>query len=223
MVISILRKRILLAGATALVVGGISGCQIFGLAGAVSAQLERSKQIEVLAEYDGLRNHTVAVVVQSDPSMLYEFPTVAANVTANLSARLATNVGGVRLLDPRVVLQWQYQTPHWSSLPYGQIASDLGVERVVLVDVYEYRLNPPGNTWVWDGVCAATIGVIEAQSLDADEFAATFSVTSRFPDLEGVSRESANARQIETGLLTKFLQEASWLFFDHIEDKYPDD
>jgi hypothetical protein len=202
--------------------GGLAGCQVFGLAGALSSQFERSKQIEVLAEYDGLRNRSVAVVVQSDPSMLYEHPTVGANVTANLSSRIATNVEGAQVLDPRVVLQWQYQTPHWAALPYGQIASDLGVERVVLVDIYEYRLHPPGNTWLWDGVCAATIGVIESGSLDADEFAATYSVSVKFPDLEGVSRESANARQIETGLLTKFLQKSAWLFFDHIEDKYPD-
>ncbi|MGA1400617.1 MAG: hypothetical protein ACO38P_09530, partial [Phycisphaerales bacterium] len=105
---------ILASLATAFAVG-LGGCQVFGLAGAISSQFERSKQIEVLAEYDGLRNRSVAVVVQSDPSMLYEYPTVGANVTANLSSRIATSVEGSQVLDPRIVLQWQYQTPHWSA------------------------------------------------------------------------------------------------------------
>ena len=56
--------RIAAAAASFAAFGGLAGCQVFGLAGAVSAQLERSKQIEVLAEYDGLRNRSVAVVVQ---------------------------------------------------------------------------------------------------------------------------------------------------------------
>ncbi|MHC4832592.1 MAG: hypothetical protein ACYTFH_01625 [Planctomycetota bacterium] len=202
---------------------GVGGCAAFGAVGAISAQIDREKQIEVLAEYDGLRNRTVAVVVQSAPAMSYEYPTVVPNITANISRRLAENVEGAQLLDPRLVLQWQYQTPHWSALPYGRIADELGVERVVLIDIYEYRLHPPGNTWIWDGVCAATVGVIESGLFDMDEFADSFSVTVRFPDMEGVSRESATDAQIETGLLVKFYQRTAWLFFDHIEDKYPDD
>jgi len=217
-----LRRGVLL-GVLALLTAATGGCGVFAAASAIGAQIEREKKIEVLAEYDGLLNHSVAVVVQSDPSMLYEHPTVTANVCANLSARIATNVQGAQVLDPRIVLQWQYQTPHWSSLPYGQIAADLGVDRVVLVDIFEYRLNPPGNTWMWDGVCAATVGVIEGNGADADEFAFSKNVTVKFPDEEGISREQATARQVETGLLTKFLQRTAWLFFDHIEDKYPDD
>jgi hypothetical protein len=36
-----------------------------------------------------------------------------------------------------------------------------------------------------------------------------------------VGRESARAEDIERGLLTKFVQRTSWLFYRHIEDKYP--
>ena len=216
------RRLVAAAVSTSLAAASLvaGGCAAFGAIGAISAQIDREKQIEVLAEYDGLRNRTTAVVVQSAPAMSYEYPTVVANIT---SRRLAENVEGIQLLDPRLVLQWQYQTPHWAALPYGRIAEELGVERVVLIDIYEYRLHPPGNTWVWDGVAAATVGVIEAGLFDTDEFADSFSVTVRFPDMEGVSRESASASQIETGLLVKFYQGTAWLFFDHIEDKYPDD
>jgi hypothetical protein len=197
------------------------GCQVMGIVGAVSGQLERAKKIEVLAEYDGLRNRSVAVVVQSDLSLLYEHPTVAPNVAANLSGKIAAEVEGAKVLDPRVVLQWQWQTPNWTALPYGEVAEELGVERVVVVDIHEYRLHPPGNSWLWDGVAGATIGVIERGGFEHDEFAETFSVVEKFPDMEGVARDSANARQIETGLLSKFIQRIAWLFYDHIEDKYP--
>lgn len=209
----------LLALLAASLAGG--GCQVMGMVAAVSGQLERAKKIEVLAEYEGLRHRSVAVVVQSDLSLLYEHPTVAPNVAANLAARISAEVEGARVLDPRAVLQWQWQTPNWTSLPYGQIAEELGVERVVVVDIHEYRLHPPGNSWLWDGVAGATVGIIERGGFEVDEFAQTYSVFEKFPDMEGVARDSANARQVETGLLTKFIQRVAWLFYDHLEDKYP--
>jgi hypothetical protein len=55
-----------------------------------------------------------------------------------------------------------------------------------------------------------------------DEFVYTTNVVERFPDQEGVGRESARREDIERGLLTLFVQRTSWLFYRHIEDKYPD-
>ena len=55
-----------------------------------------------------------------------------------------------------------------------------------------------------------------------DGFAATYDVTASFPDVQELGRESATESQIQLGLLTTFVQEASWIFYDHIEDKYPD-
>jgi hypothetical protein len=198
------------------------GCFIANLAGAIGGEIERYKKIEVLAQYEGLENKTVAVIVHADAATLYEFPAVAQTVAANVAFRIQQNVRGVSILPPAAVAQWQYQTPAWSTLPYGQIADELNVDRVVLVDMYEYRLNPPGNMYLWEGVAAANVGVIERNGLDPDSFAATFDIRVRFPTQEGIGRESASAADIQTGVLTKFVQKCAWLFYTHIEDKYPD-
>ncbi|MDZ4755225.1 MAG: hypothetical protein SGJ11_12125 [Phycisphaerae bacterium] len=200
----------------------LSGCAVMGIAGAVGNEIERNKKIEVLAEYDGLENRTCAVLVHADASTLYDFPNVTLNVAANVAVRIQSNVKGVSLLAPATVAQWQYQTPAWTTLPYGQIADELGVDRVVIIDIYEFRLNPPGNQYLWEGVAAANIGIIERDGLDPDAYAYTFDVRSSFPNQEGIGRESASAQAILTGLLTKFVQKSSWLFYTHIEDKYPD-
>jgi hypothetical protein len=101
-------------------------------------------------------------------------------------------------------------------------AKELGVDRLVYIDLYEYRLNPVGNSYLWDGVAGANIGIIEADGLAPDEFVYTTNIIERFPDQEGVGRESARREDIERGLLTLFVQRTSWLFYRHIEDKYPD-
>ena len=201
----------------------LGGCEIFGVAGVIGQNIEREKKIEVLAEYDGLRNTTAAVLVDTDMMVMYEYPTAVANICVNLSRRLAQNVEGIGVLDPTFVLDWQYQTPGWQSLPYGDMCDELGVDRVVWVDLFEFRLNPPGNRWQWDGAASATVGIVEIDGFDADSFAESYDVTSTFPNVPELGRESATASQIETGLLATFVQKAGWLFYDHIEDKYPDD
>ena len=57
----------------ALAVGAFatSGCQLFGVAGVIGQNIEREKKIEVLAEYDGLRFSTCAVVVITDMMVMY--------------------------------------------------------------------------------------------------------------------------------------------------------
>ncbi|MFN5497803.1 MAG: hypothetical protein ACK5WD_01200 [bacterium] len=198
-----------------------SGC-IAGAVGALGQQIERGKKLDVPAEYDGLEDRSVAVIVNADYATLVEHPTVVGQVTANVAVRIARHVKGATVLPPGEVLNWQYRTPQWRALAYGEVAKELGVDRLVYIDLYEYRLNPVGNSYLWDGVAGANIGVIEADGLAPDEFVYTSNVVERFPDQEGVGRESARREDIERGLLTLFVQRTSWLFYRHIEDKYPD-
>lgn len=217
-----LTKQLIPALLLACIVVMLPGCFVGQLAGAIGQNIERYKKIEVLPEYYGLENKTVAVVVQCDPSILYEHSSVYGTIAMNVSRRIQENVPGAKVLDYRTVMQWQYQTPTWSMLPYGELADKLGVERVVFIEVYEFRLNPPGNRYLWDGACAATVGIIEQDGWDTDSFAKTWEITSKFPDIPGVGRESATSSSIQMGVLAKFVDQTAWLFYRHIEDKYPD-
>jgi len=209
-------------GLLAVVVAALAGAGGCSAVGATVAAIEREKKIEVPAKYTDLANRTVAVVVQADMSTLYEHPTVAAGIATNVSGRLQTNIEGIRVRNPRDVAAWQYQTPGWASLPYGDIAKQLDVERVVFIDLYEYRLNPVGNRFLWEGVCAANVGIIERDGLDPDSYADTFNIVAKFPTVTAVARDAASQSQIETGLMLRFIEETSWLFYMHIAPKYPE-
>jgi hypothetical protein len=202
----------------------LAGCEIGQLIGGMLQNEEYQRKITVPTEYEGLADRTTAVVVVADLSTLYEHPDLTAKIAGGVSARLAHHVPGLanRVLDPRIVVNWQYRTPQWDAMPYGEIAEQLDVDRVIHIDLYEYRLNPPGNYWLWEGVCAASVGIIERDGIDPDSFADLFTVSAEFPALRGLGRDSANARQIETGLLAEFIKKTAWLFYTHEEPKYPD-
>lgn len=213
----VLRSLALLA-----VAATVAGCALPQIISAVGHNIEREKEIEVLSKYTGLENVTVAVLVHADHAMLYEYPMVKPNMTANIAARLQQNVSGIRLLLPSQVMTWEYQTPTWSSMPMGQVCELLDVDRIVYVDVLEFRLNPQGNRFLWEAAAVANVSVFERASLDPDAPVEEFSVTSRFPDERTVTREQLRQEQVEAGIVGRFCQKVAWLFYDHKEDKYPD-
>ncbi len=200
----------------------LGGCAIAHLAGAMGQNFEYQKQIEVLPKYEELQGRNCAVVVDADMVTLHEYPTLVSKVTSGVTLRLARDVPEVRMLSPDDIVAWQWRTPQWNAMAFGDLAASLGVDRIVFIDIYEYRLNPPGNRWLWEGTCAANVSVIERDGFDPDSFADTFSITSNFPTISGVDRSGATPGQIEMGLLSDFIKRTAWLFYTHLEPKYPD-
>jgi hypothetical protein len=206
-------------------VGGalsLSGCVAGQLVGGMAQNWEYQKLIEVLPEYSGLEDRSVAVVVDVDLATLYQYPELAAELGAGVSQRIHANVPGARVLDPRIVQLWQYRTPQWNAMPYGDVAEHLDVDRVVYIDIYECRLHPPGNRWEWEGVCAANVGIVERGSFAPDEFVTTFNVVGRYPNLSHLTRESASEPDVRFGLMQEFVRQTAWLFYRHERPKYPD-
>ncbi len=200
----------------------LGGCGAGQLLGGMMQNYEYGLLIEKHPAYVGLENKTVAIVVSTDLATLHEHPQLALTIAANVSRGIRRNVPGTSVLPAAVVADWQFRTPHWEAMPYGELAEGLKVDRVVFIDLGEYRLHPYGNQWLWEGVCAAEIGVIERDGIDPDSYVESFSVESRFPRVKGVGRDGANRVQIETGLLAQFIEKTAWLFYKHLEPKYPD-
>ncbi len=200
----------------------MNGCILVGLSSAIGANIEKQKQIEVLAKYRGLENKSVAVLAHSDQRTAYEFPTAIPNIVGNVVLILDKNVPGARVLDPRYSVTWMHQTPGWPTLPLADLAKELDVDRVIVIDIFEYRLNPEGNSFLWDGVAGANVSVVERDGIDPDSFAEEFQVISKFPDMEGIGKAQAGPREIEIGLQKTFVDQVGFLFYDHVEEKYPD-
>jgi hypothetical protein len=198
-----------------------SGCAIVKLGGAMAESEESQKLLEVPERYS-LANKTVAVVVQVDYATMFEHRDVEVAVTAGVAMRIARWAPNVQVLDPQRVLYWQKRTPQWNALPYSEIAKQLNVDRVVYVDILEYRLNPPGNRYLWEGVAVARVGIIERDGLDPDAFADSFDIQAMFPNMEGVTRESADEAAIRRGLQETFVKNIAFLFYYHFEPKHPD-
>lgn len=199
-----------------------NGCAVGGAIGAMSQDFEYQKRIEVPAKYPDLENKSVAVVVQADLTTLYEFPDLTANIASVVASIIKVHVVGATVVSPQFVSVWQQRTPGAATMAYGEMAAQLAVDRVVLVDIYEYRHNPPGNRYEWEGVCAANVGIIERDAIDPDTFGDTFNIVAEYPNVPMLTRQEATEDQIRLGLTIEFTKAVGWLFYDHLEPKYPD-
>jgi hypothetical protein len=209
-------KRWMLPSALALM-ASTAGCQLFGVLGTA---YEESADHLVRAQYEGLKGKTYAVLVVSDRGIEADFPGVTAEITARINERLAdpaNGVGATGHIQSKDLLKYFFNHPESTTKPGGKLAEDLGVDRVIRVDLYEFRVNDPGNQYVWEGVAAASVGVIEGDSITPDENAFRSTQRVAFPDKSGITQTDLAGQVVMSALVKRLTDRVAWLFHDHQE------
>lgn len=201
-----------------------AGCAAVGFIGALEQERRRHSTRDVLAEYTGFQGRTFAVIVAADRIIQSNFPAVVPWITQRVTQNLAENLRGVAAgyVPAEDVLAFQANTPQWVAMPLGRVAEELGVDRLIVIELLEYRLHDPGNRYLWDGVAMGTVSVVEADSTAPDARAFERSVRVTFPDRSGIGPEQLSLAAVNSELSRRFLTRASWLFYDHKEPYYPD-
>lgn len=201
--------------------GALAGC-FETLIGGMAESYRRTGTRSVPPEYTGLAGKSFAVVVAVDRVTQADFPEMVQKVTIDTSERLAKHAGGSGYIPGVKVLEYQYRHPRWVTMTMGQLREALGVERLVYVDLEEYRLNDIGNSYLWDGVASATVGIVEAESPAPDEFVFEKAVTVKFPDVMGQGPNELPYAAVQTELVRRLVDRVTWLFYEHEEKYYPD-
>lgn len=208
---------VLMLGAACAAWAPLSGCELFGVLG--TAYEENADHL-VKAQNDGLRGKTYAVVVVSDRGIEADFPGVTAEITARINDRLAdpaNAVGATGHIESKALLKYLFNHPEASTKPGGKLAEDLGVDRIIRVDLYEFRINDPGNQYVWEGAAAATVGLVERESITPDEYAFRSTQRVTFPDKSGITQSDISGQVVMSALVKRITDRVAWLFYDHQE------
>lgn len=218
------RTKLLIAS-TALAIPGLasmSGCWVPLAVGGMVESYKESSTREIAADYLGLQGKSFAVVVAADRSIQAQYPSIVPQLVARISERLRAETGATGYVPPGVMLNYMNQKPRWVALTYSELAEDLGVDRLVFVDLNEFRLNEPGNQFVWEGVASATVGVAEMESFAPDEFAYRRELRVRFPDGKGYTSNDFGGDVVQSRLINRITDRITWLFYNHEEPYYPE-
>jgi hypothetical protein len=192
----------------------MQGCTIIGFGAMAIEEYRKSGDHIEKAQYSDLVDKNFAVVVTADRMIQANYPEIVPQMTTSMSQRLAQNVDAQGFVPGMAMLSYQYNHPSWTSKSYGDVAKELGVERLIVIDIQEFRLNDPGNRHIWDGAAAATIAVIEADGPYPDDVSHEHFVHVTYPDSGGYGPDDLTRNQMISVLKSRFINRASWPFYD---------
>ena len=200
-----------------LAVLSIPGCIIGAAIGGMAESYKRTGTSEVEAQYIGLVDHSFAVVVSADRLIEGNNPGIAARINQRVNDRIIQNAGVSFAIPSTDLLTVLYNTPQWPAMPRGEVASMLGVERLIVVEIIEYRLNEPGNKYVWDGSASCMVSVYESDSGFPDDPIFEKAIRVAFPDSSGLMRTEIPETAVNTELANRLTNRIAWLFYTHEE------
>ena len=199
--------------AMAAVLAAAAGCGVFQYATYVVAGGERP--VTVTAAYRGMENKSFAVLVAADEYSLFRHPQAQTNVCRAVSIAVAARVAGTQPMDPVQLAAFQRENPFWPTSPPGDLIERLGVDRLLLVSLVDYRLHERGNAHMWRGTIVANVDVIEADASDPNNSAYRATVKAVYPADTSVGMLNANDRAVELRVLEAFGRNLTNLFVDH--------
>lgn len=210
--------RTTIAGAAlALTLANMSGCIIGSAIGGMAESYYRTGTSEIEAEYTGLTSHSFTVVTSADRMIEGVNPGIAARITQRVNDRLIQNAMPSHAIPSNDLLTVLYNTPQWPAMPRSEVAKMLEVERLVVVEIVEYRLHEPGNQYLWDGSASCVVTVFESDSPFPDDPVFEKAIRVSFPDMTGLMRTEIPEAAVNTELANRLTNRIAWLFYTHEE------
>jgi hypothetical protein len=203
----------------------LTACNIVAFAGLAAENYKRTSTHAVAAEYDDLRGNSFAVIVTGDRVLQASNPTLYTKMCSRITERLVENrslIGVTGFVPPLTLAEFQITHPSWTAWGYDRLATELDVDRLIVVEMYEYRLTETGNQYLWDAMAAARVAVVEADSDTPGEFVYRKDIQVHYPDDQGVSPDDLQMNQVQGNIDKRFVDRVAWLFYKHQEPYYPD-
>ncbi|CAN5767036.1 hypothetical protein BH11PLA1_BH11PLA1_04150 [soil metagenome] len=211
-------RGVVAAGALALSAALLPACNLLAPFGAIAENIHHESSTTYEPEYSGLKGKTFAVIVTADRATQAEYPAVVARFATLIAKRIKEYESGTTGFIPgERVLQYQFDHPRWVSMTYEDLGKTLGVDRLIIVEMLEYRLVDPGNKYLWKGLSRCNVGVVEVDSALPDDMAFRKAVTVNFPDTDGYSPADMSGDAVNTVLSNRMIDRVSWLFYTHDE------
>jgi len=180
------------------------------------------RTVTIDAEFEGIENRTVAVVIFANETTQFEYPWAALNLSAMTSAALRNNVKGVTTIDPHQITAYQEKNIHWAAMDKTDLARVLKADYVLHVSLVEFTTAEEGFVDTLRGTVNGEIKLYDASKPESD--ACVYSCSSvkvQFPKTPTVrnARNEANIRQI---IMAKFSDKLAKKFYTYdipIEDR----
>ena len=171
---------------------------------------------KIPAEFDGLADAKVAVVIYADQKTGYQHRYLQKELSLAICNELEDKIEGVELVSSKDVLLYQAQNLHWDSLDRTELARVLGVDYIVMVAVLDFQTRRPGSQYLYQGFIQAEASVWDAslpESIARKWYSSDLSST--WPDEPSMGRIDGDDRKIRYWTQRIFAQKLIRKFYEH--------
>jgi hypothetical protein len=156
-------KTLLLLGSIAVL--STAGCQIIG---AIAAKAPKP---DIEAAYKGLANKSVGVMVWTHQSLQIDWPSIQLDLAASVEKNLRDaqeakikDLDGVTFPYPAAsFVKFRKEHPEVEAQPVTTIATRLGVQRLIYIEVNDFTTRAQGSAALFLGQISVNMKVVEVE------------------------------------------------------------
>jgi len=155
-----IKKSLAVAVAVMLLLSvGLSGCRALGYLLYLGAP---NMPKTVQAEFDGLKDQKVAVVMFADYNVLYEYPAARLELSKMIQVELTKNVKGIEVVEPEKVLTYQLSNIDWESMDKSRLGRVFDADYVLYIALVEFSTREPGSLNIFRGRITAEASLYQS-------------------------------------------------------------
>jgi hypothetical protein len=171
---------------------------------------------DVKAEFNGLSEKTVAVIVYADKSVQFEYADVQLSVSAIVTGELAKHVKKVKVVDPRRIIKYQDENVYWDEKDKTELGKLFGADYVLFITLVEYSTREPGSVNLYRGRITAQAGLYK---VGLPERTARVwqdkDIRVLYPEHDPTGQPQENDREMRVKTEATFAEKLSKKFYDH--------
>jgi hypothetical protein len=169
----------------------------------------------VPAEFEGLKDHSVAVVIFATPNTQYEYPWAVMNMSAMTSSQISQNVKGTTTVSPQIISAYQRKNLHWTEMDKTKLGKALKADYVLYISLVEFSTSEKGYLDTLRGTINAEISLYDSDKRENDARVWTCeNIRVKFPKVP-VVRTAANEAGISSEILRRFSDELAKKFYTY--------
>jgi len=177
------------------------------------------RTVTIPAQFDGLKNRSVAVVVFAPESTQFEYPWAVLNLSALTSARLRAGVKGITTIDPQKINAYQHKNRHWVEMDRTALGKALDADFVLYVSLVEFSTVEEGYVDLLRGRINGEIKVYDcSKSEDVACVWTCDNIRVKFPKTATV-RTARNEADIHSIIMVKFSEKLARKFHSYKVDR----
>ncbi len=180
--------------------------------------------VQVKAQYHRMEGRSAAVVV-AIPSQVLD-PDAGHDIGRAITRRMAANIKGIKMVPYSRVQAFVDANPYWMIKPPSAVQKALGVDRLVWVDVQDFRTHEEGaSSDLLQGLASGSIQVLEAETGENNTYAFSQSVTTQYPTMQHSSvglpdgQNDLTEGKVRFNLIQLFSRDTAGAFYDHEETR----